>query len=159
MLVARVGSFGYNLLLLLHLATVVVGFGAVSLNGVYNRKAMRAGSSSSAISTANFEVSALAEYAIYLVPVFGILVLLASGKTYQFSDGWVSASFLLYLIGLGVHHAVVRPGHRKLNAALASGRTDSPEVTGLNQRLAVGAAVLNLLLVVILVLMVWKPGG
>jgi uncharacterized membrane protein len=156
--VANIGSFGYNVLLLLHIATVIVGFGGLALGGVYNRKAMKSGSAAANISTVNFEVNKLCEYAVYLVPILGIGLLGASGGAYKFSQGWVSASFALYIVGIGIAHGLMIPSHRKLNAALASGGPSSPEVPALNQRLTVGGAVLNLLLVVIIVLMIWKPG-
>lgn len=158
MLLTTIDSFGFKLLLLLHIATVIVGFGGVVLAGVYNRKAMKSGSAAANISSVNFEVNKLCEYAIYLVPILGIGLVGASGGAYKFSQAWVSASFALYIVGVGIAHAVMIPSHRKLNAALASGGPSSPEVPALNQRLAVGGAVLDLLLVVILVLMIWKPG-
>ena len=156
--VANVGSFGYKLLFLFHIATVIVGFGGLVLGGVYNQKAMKSGSAAANISTVNFEVNKLCEYAVYLVPILGIGLVGASGGAYKFSQAWVSASFALYIVGLGIAHGLMIPSHRKLNAALASGGPTAPDVPALNQRLAVGGAALNLLLVVILVLMIWKPG-
>lgn len=157
--VASVGSFGYNLLLVLHIGAAIIGFGGVALSGVYNRKAMQAGSAAANISSVNFEVNKLAEYAIYLVPILGIGLIGASGGVYTFSQAWVSASFALYIIALGVAHGVLIPGHRKLNTALAAGGPSSPEVASLNRRVAVSGGIANLLWVVILVLMVWKPGA
>ena len=157
--VATVGSFGYNLLLLLHIAAAIVGFGGVALAGLYNRKAMRAGSAAANISTVNFEVNKISEYAIYAVFVLGIGLVGASGGLYKFSQAWVSAAFALYIVGVGVAHGLLIPSHRKLNTALASSGPDSPEVASLNSRLAIGGAINNLVLVAILVLMIWKPGA
>lgn len=159
MLVATVGSFGYNLLLLLHIGAVIVGFGGVTLAGVYNRKAMRAGSAAANISSVNFEVNKISEYAIYAVFVLGLGLVGMSGDVYKFSQAWVSASFALYIVGVGVAHGLLIPSHRKLNTALASGGPTAPEVDSLNSRLAIGGAVNDLVLVAILILMIWKPGA
>ena len=157
--VAEVGSFPYNLVLFLHLVTVIVGFGGIVFAGVYVRKALQAGSSAAAISTTSFEVNKMAEYAIYAVPVFGILLIVLSNKAWEFSQGWVSASFLLYFIGVGVAHALIIPTHRKLNVVLHDGGTSAPDVAPLVKKLTLGGAINEVLLAVILILMVWKPGS
>lgn len=159
MLLAAVGSFGYNLVLLLHIVAVIVGFGGVVWAGVYNAKAMKSGSAAANISTVNFEVNKISEYAIYLVPIFGIGLIGLSGGVYKFSQAWVSASFALYIVGVGVAHGLLIPSHRKLNAALSAGGPSSPEVASINQRLAIGGAVNDVVLAVILILMIWKPGA
>lgn len=159
MLVATVGSFGYNLLLLLHIGAVIVGFGGVTLAGVYNRKAMKAGSAAANVSSVNLEVNKLAEYAVYAVLVFGLGLVGMSGGLYKFSQAWVSASFALYIVVVGAAHGLLFPSHRKLNAALAAGGPTSPEVDDLNRRFAIGSAVVNVVLVAIIVLMIWKPGA
>ncbi len=64
----------YRVLILLHIIVAILGFGGVLWNGVYAFHSMkRPGPQGRAISEANFSVSALAEYAIYAVPVTGVL--------------------------------------------------------------------------------------
>ncbi len=68
----------YKFLFVLHLLTVVVGFGSVMLNGIYAARAKNVGGREGvAISEANTFVSdKVAELFIYAVPIFGILLVL-----------------------------------------------------------------------------------
>jgi uncharacterized membrane protein len=172
MLLARVGDTPYRVVLLLHILTAIIGFGAVFLNALYGRAAeRRKGAEGLAIAEANYDVSQVAEYFIYAVPVFGILLLLMSDDVYKFSQAWISISFLLYIVGLGLSHGVLRPNVKKMHALMrdlvamppatgaAGGRP--PQVDEIERRartVGTTSAVLNLLLVVILYLMIWRPG-
>ena len=61
MLFARVGDTSYNVVLLLHILTAIVGFGAVFLNALYGRAAeRRKGAEGLAIAEANYDVSQMA---------------------------------------------------------------------------------------------------
>ena len=62
---------------MLHILSAIVGLGAVMLNGIYAAQGQkRPGPPGRAISEANFAVSQVAEKVIYLIPVFGILLVL-----------------------------------------------------------------------------------
>jgi uncharacterized membrane protein len=178
MLLARIGDTPYNVVLLLHILTAIVGFGAVFLNALYGRAAeRRKGVEGLAIAEINYDVSQMAGYFIYAVPVFGILLVLMSDtgsgdRAFEFSQAWISLSFLLYIVGLGLSHGVLRPNVKKMHALMreltvmgpptvGTGAGRPPQVDEIEQRgRTVGAmgAILNLLLIVILYLMVWKPG-
>ena len=180
MLLARLGDTPYNVVLLLHILTAIVGFGAVFLNALYGRAAeRRKGVEGLAIAETNYDVSQMAGYFIYAVPVFGILLILMSDTgsgegAWEFSQAWISASFLLYIVALGLSHGVLRPNVKKMHGLMrelvamgppsigaGAGGGRPPQVDEIEQRgRTVGAvgAILNLLLIVILYLMVWKPG-
>jgi len=149
----------YTLLKIVHIVTVVVGIGTVSLNGIYGAKAKAAGpNGGAAISRANFDVSMVAELFIYAIPVTGIAMLFANdGHGFEFADTWVWLSTLLYVVALGISHAVVIPSHRRMNEVMAAG-PPTAEAEALEKKLAGGGTALDLLAVVIIVLMVWKPG-
>jgi uncharacterized membrane protein len=161
----------YKFLLVLHLLTVVVGFGAVMLNGIYAARAKKAGGREGvAISEANTFVSdKVAELFIYAVPIFGILLILVSDDVWGFDQKWISFSFLLYLIGLGLSHGLLRPTVKKLNALTAQLAAAGPmpsaggpppevaEVEALGKRAGLVGAILNVIVVVVIALMVWKP--
>ena len=177
MLLASVGDTPYRVVLLLHILTAIIGFGAVFLNALYGRAAeRREGVEGLAIAEANYDVSQVAEYFIYAVPVFGILLVLMSDagghKVYEFSQAWISMSFLLYIVGLGLAHGVLRPNVKKMHALMrelvtgppggGGGGGRPPQVDEIERRArTVGrtSAALNLLLVVILYLMIWRPGS
>jgi uncharacterized membrane protein len=161
----------YKFLLVLHLIAVVVGFGGVMLNGVYAARAKRAGGREGvAIAEANTFVSdRVAELFIYAVPILGILLIVTSDEVWEFDQKWISFSFLLYIIGIALSHAVLRPTVKKLNALTAQLAAAGPmpsaggpppevaEVEALGKRAGAVGAVLNVIIVVVIALMVWKP--
>jgi uncharacterized membrane protein len=171
MLLARVGDTPYKLVLLLHILTAIVGFGAVFLNGLYWRAAeRRKGVEGLAIAEINYDVSQMAGYFIYAVPVLGILLVLMSDKFYEFSQAWISLSFVLYIVMLGLMHGVLRPNVKKIQAlmrevaamgptAAGAGRpAQVDEIERLGRTAGLTGTILNLILVVILYVMIWKPG-
>ena len=142
----------YQLLLVLHLVTVIGGFGSILLDGLYGARAATAdGATVSGTSQgpsgplsgkqgpsgplSGTQGPSLSEWLIYAVPVTGLLVVLVSEDRWQFSQAWISLSFLLYIAAVGIMH-----GGRKLQPSLRS-------------------AILNLLVVAVVVLMVTKPGA
>lgn len=159
---------GYRILLILHILSVVVGIGAVMLNGLYAAQSrQRPGPPGRAVSEANFTVSKIAEYVIYTVPIFGLLLVVAN-DAWDFDQTWVWLSIVLFVIALGISHAVLIPGHRKINQLLAEMEQGPPpagspppqaaELEKLGKAQAAAGMTLNLLVVVFLYLMIFKPG-
>jgi drug/metabolite transporter (DMT)-like permease len=108
------GDNGYELLLLLHILGVVIGFGSVVLNGLYGAEARkRRGPGGVAIGEANYAVSNVAEYFIYSVPITGIALVLVS-DVWEFDETWVWLSIVLYVVGLGISHGSQIPSARRL---------------------------------------------
>ena len=167
-----VGSGLYNVLYLLHIVTVIVGFGPVVLNGLYGVEAReRRGAGAVAILESTYKVAEVATIFMYLVPVFGILLIIVSDGAWGFEQLWVSLSFLLYIGGIGLSHAMLRPNLRKMQALareLADGGPPTegaggppPQVAEMETRgrtVGIVSTVLNLNLAVLLILMIWKPG-
>jgi uncharacterized membrane protein len=155
---AAQSPFGYyQLLLVIHLLAVIVGIGTVVLNGVYGNEAKKAGpNGGNAVVRANHTVSTLAEYVIYLIPIPGILMVIDDPR-WDFSDTWVMLSIALYIVALGVAHAVLIPSSKKM-IELTQG-PPTPEVEAVGKRLAVAGTINNLIVVALVVLMVWKPGS
>ena len=157
----------YKFLLILHLLAVVFGIGPMVLNGVYAAKAKKLGPpGQGAVMSVNFDVSMVAEKIIYLIPVFGILLVLVGGDDHnlEFSQTFIWLSLLLYIVALGISHGVMVPGAKAMQAIgakFASGQgtpADGATAAGLEKRLAAGGMALNLLAIVIIVLMVTQPG-
>jgi uncharacterized membrane protein len=162
----------YKLLLVLHLTCVVVGIGGVMLNGVYGLQAKaRPGPGGLAITEANHTASTIAEYFVYGIPVFGILMVLKF-DAWKFSQTWVWLSILLYVTALGIVHGIMVPNVKKmieLQKELVSMGPPSgaptggppPQVGELERRgktLATFGPMLNIIAVAIIILMVTKPG-
>jgi hypothetical protein len=159
----------YKFWFLLHIVSVVFGIGTVVLNGLYAQQAQsRPGPSGRAITEANFFVSNVAEYIIYTVPLWGILLVLASHDNFKFSQTWIWLALLLYIVAIGISHAVMFPGIKRIIALQKEmesepvGAGGAPpqvaEMEAIGRRVGTGGMVLDLLVVVILVLMIWKPG-
>ena len=155
---AAQSPFGYyQVLLVIHLLTVITGIGSVVLNGVYGAQAKAAGpNGGNAVVRANHHVSTIAEYVIYLIPVTGILMVIKDPR-WDFSDTWVMISIALYVVALGIAHAVLIPNTKKM-IELTQG-PPTPEVEAVGKRLAAAGTVNNLIVVALVVLMVWKPGS
>ena len=68
---------------------------------------------------------------------------------WKFSQGWVSLSFLVWIAMNGVLHGVQLPAQRKLTKGDRSAQ----------QRLDLADGLLALLFLVMVVLMIWKPGA
>jgi len=158
----------FKLLIVLHILSAIVGIGGVTLNGLYAAQAQkRQGPTGRAVSEANYAVTMVAEKVIYLVPVFGILLVLASDSGVKFSDTFVWLSLLLFVIALGISHSVLMPGHKKINGLLLEMEQGPAPVGGpppqvaqiqaLGKKQGGSAMVLDLLLVAILSLMIWQP--
>ena len=148
----------YTFLKIVHIVTVVVGIGTVTLNGLYGAKAKAAGPNGGvAIGRANYDVSMVAEYFIYAIPVTGILMMLVEDY-WEWSETWVWLSIVLYVAALGISHAVQMPSAKRMNDLMAAGPPNA-ETEALEKKLAGGGTALNLIAVAIIVLMVWKPGA
>lgn len=168
-MIAVVGSGLYKTLLVLHILSAIVGLGAVMLNGLYAAQSQkRPGPAGRAVSETNFFVSNIAEKFIYTIPIFGILLVLDSGKAWKFSQTWIWLALLIYVVAIGISHAILIPGHKRINALLlemeqgpapAGGRPpQAVESQAIAKRMAAAGATLNVFVVVFLVLMIWKPG-
>jgi uncharacterized membrane protein len=157
-----VGSNLYDLVLVLHILAVIIGFGGTFISGFYGVEASkRAGREGLAVGETTMEVTRLAPtMAVYTVPVLGILLVVLSDDQWKFSDPWISLSFLLYIVLVVLMVAVQAPNVRKI---IAARRAADGEMTAEAQALARTSAmvggVINVLWVVVLILMVFKPGA
>ena len=157
-----VGSNLYDLVLVLHIAAAIIGFGGTFIAGFYAAEgAKRQGHEGLAIAETTVKVTSLAPtMAVYTVPVLGILLILLSDDVWQFSDAWISLSFLLYIVALVLAITVQVPNVRRM-IALRKGEegVQATEVERRAKTAALVGGILNLLWVVILFLMVFKPGA
>lgn len=164
------GSF-YKFLLLLHIVCVVLGFGAMAFNGFYFARARRhGGSAEGGILEANGDVSRIAEFFIYAVFILGLALVGSSKSEWKFSQAWVGAATLLYIIDLGVLHGFVKRSQRqyaeltrRVNGGAPSPEAGPPaevsELVQLEQRIAVGWGVFDVIFLIVIYLMVFKPGS
>jgi hypothetical protein len=169
------GGF-YKLFLVAHILCAIVGFGAVFLNGVYAAQMRKhPGPGSIAIFEANFKVSEIGQYFIYGVFLFGLGLVGLSDHVWKFSQTWVWLATILFIVGLGLSHGVLLPAVKRMGVLMKGMAAAGPaaaavegappamppqlgEMMGLGKRVAVTGLSLDILVVVILAIMVWKPG-
>ena len=177
MLFATINSSSgiYKFVLVLHILCAIVGFGAVLLNGVYGAQAkQRGGPGGLAITEANYAVSKIGEYFIYAVFVLGFALVGMSDKQWKFSQAWLPIAVGLYIVALGIAHGVLIRGHKRMivlqrelvsaPAPAGVGAAGGPppqvaEMEAISKRMGAAGAVNSLILVVILFMMVYKPGA
>jgi uncharacterized membrane protein len=160
-------SFLYKLFLFLHVLAVIIGFGGVLLNGLYASRARRyTPDQSLAVMEVNGFVSMkVAEIFIFLAAVFGFGLVGLSDDVYTFGQLWIWLSIIIYVVYLGISHGVLMPRVRALTALQRelAGGTAGPDAPGrieaLGKQIGASSGVLHLAFVVILILMIWKPGA
>jgi hypothetical protein len=170
-------AFAYKLVLFLHIASAIVGFGGVVLNGLYGYHAKnRRGEGGLAIVETNFAVSEVCARFIYAVPIFGFLLIWLSDGAWAFHETWVWLSLFIYAGALSLSHGVMKPtvkrmivlmkemvstpvGARSGDSAPAGPPPQAVEMAQLGQTAGITGAILNVSLVIVLLLMIWKPGA
>jgi uncharacterized membrane protein len=170
--IATYGSDAYKIVLTLHVLCAIVGFGAVFLNGLYGAQAKaRQGPAGLAVMQANMLVSKVAEYFIYAVGATAILLVLMGDDVVEWGQAWIWLSLVLYVVDTAVSHGLLWPRMRRM-AALSeelnamgpppAGASGPPpqvvEMEAIGKQVGMLGAFLNISLIVILYLMVFKPG-
>lgn len=167
-----IGSTAYKIVLIVHIVSVIVGFGGVMLNGIYGAEAKkRKGATGHAVGEANLAVTKLAEKVIVTVPIWGILLVILSDGVWEFSQAWIGLALGLFIVVMGFATGVQLKNQKRMVALageLAAGGpppagTGGPppqvaEMEALEKKLGMGGAFLSLMVVVFLYLMVFKPG-
>jgi hypothetical protein len=174
-LLADANSGVYKLLFVIHILAAIAGFGVLTLGGLFGLEAKkRQGADGLAVFDAYEHVAIkYAETIVYTVPGWGILLVLASGKYWTFGQTWVWLSMLIYACAIGFVHGVHLPNLKRMRALMGELVAMGPppvgaapagpppqvaELEGRGQRAGINGMILNLALVSIVVLMVWKPG-
>lgn len=111
-------SFIHKLVLFLHIASAIIGFGSVFFLGVFGQAAgQRKGREGSALTEVANQVGEwFATPFIYATFVFGIALVLLSRGAVTFKMTWVWLSMLLFVVALGISHGLHRPNLRKIVA-------------------------------------------
>ena len=151
-------GWAYLLVLTFHLVCVIVGFGGVTLNGLWGSTLSKTtGEAAGPMAITLGKVSHLAEYFIYGVPVFGVLAILLSDKSHSFASPWVSIALVLYFLGIGLSAGILLPTSKKLEKIAMAGNPVSAERKALEKKMAAISGALHLILVTVILLMVFGP--
>jgi hypothetical protein len=139
-------SFGYKLVFLLHVASFVVAFAPVVVGLLPGD-----GAATTTLRAAGRTIYAPA---LILTGLFGILLILLSDEVWEFSDLWVSLAFLLWIAMNGVFHGLILPQLR--GRGTRGGGTRGGGTTAIDLERA--TQILTVLFLIMLYLMIWKPG-
>ncbi|QXC61181.1 hypothetical protein KSP35_23200 [Aquihabitans sp. G128] len=145
-----VDTFGYKLMLLLHIVTIVVAFApGFVLPGLRRKVAAEGdGASRAFAAAAAANDTRIHGPALVLAGLFGFGLVGMSKKFYEFSQPWISVGMLLWFIMLGMVFAVLLPAEKKV----AAGDASAQKLVGM------AGGIIHLLFLVQVIVMIWKPG-
>jgi uncharacterized membrane protein len=144
-------DFIYKVFFLLHIFTALVAFAPAFVWPIARAQARKRGAAVPADLMAQAAVNEAVIHgpAVIATGVFGLLmVVTAEGDFYEFSQAWISIAFVVWFAMLGVVYGLLVPAGRKAAAGDAGAEAKLPMFTGF----------LHILLLVMLVVMIWKPG-
>ena len=141
----------YRLLLLLHIVAVVAAFAPLVVQTPLLRQLTRTRRGDIPVVVGGLLGNNRRIHAPSLIVAgfFGILLVAMSDDVWKFSQAWVSLAFLVWIAMNGVLHGVQLPAQRKLAKGDRS----------MQQRLDLADGILALLFLLMVVLMIWRPGG
>jgi uncharacterized membrane protein len=147
LVLAEIGSTPYKVMLLLHVLLVVVGFAPAWLSPVLVRLTAngdRAAGEALEVSILRYSLGGLAAAGILGFGLAGM-----SDKVFKMSQTWLSIAIVLWLAQLVMIFFFARPAIKAFTAGDASARG----------RIGMATGITHLLLLVMLYLMIFKPGG
>ena len=147
MLFAAVTDTPYKVMLLLHILSAMVAFAPSFVNPFIVMK-MEGETRNRALETVTSASRKLYAPALALTGLLGFGVAGMSDDVYKVSQGWLIAAVLLWIAMNGIVRAVVLPGERAIVAGDRSAE----------KRVAAGGSTISVLLIVMLWLMIFKPG-
>ena len=145
-------------LVVLHVVAAVTGFGFVAVSGVYAGTARHLDRPGAADEARRFfAVRAGAEWSLLAVPLLGLAVTVVRGDVGQ---AWVAIALMLWAVAASLVFAVVRPARSDVRAALgaATGGDERRPLAAAATRLARAAAAVDVVFVLAVVDMVYRPG-
>jgi len=143
---AEVGSTSYKVMLLLHVLLIVVGFAPAWLTPMLLR--LTANGDRQAGETLEMVVLRYSLGGLAAAGILGFGLAGMSDKVFKMSQTWLTIAIVLWLVQLAVIFFVARPGIKAFTAGDATARGRVMMATGIT----------HLVLVVMLYLMIFKPG-
>lgn len=146
--------------LVLHVLAAIAGVGPEIAFGMMGPRARRRGGPAAGIVyDAIAVVRARLVYPALVLQLASGVALIVLARHRILSEAWLLASLILYGIAIALVGLVLAPGSRRARRALAEGREPGdPSLRSLWVRQAAAGAIAGTFLVVVAVLMVWKPG-
>jgi Predicted integral membrane protein (DUF2269) len=152
----------YDIVLLAHVLSALVGLGAVAVAGGYALALRRSGAGSEGVRRYYRPGVNWAGRVLFLVPVFGVTLVAMSQGDWSYSDTWIMIGLVLWVLIVLAAEMALWPEERQLQAAVADLESvaDPASLEALRARclrVAVLAVALSAGLVAATVVMVGKP--
>lgn len=150
-------------LLVIHVLGAVVGFGPTFAFAVLGPLAGKSGPQGGVAileSMEAIEKKLVVPVAAVVQPLTGVLMIFRAGFNHDFfQHKWLVASIGIYVVAFYLAVFVQTPAIVKMIHTAKEGGGGSPEFQKLTKKTSTLGPILTIMLVVIVVLMVWKPGG
>lgn len=151
----------YSLLLVAHIASAVVGFGALVITGFQARRLNSGEEAKVAAATRYFRPGVnWPARTVYLVPILGFALLADSAGAFHPSDSFVLIGLVLWAATVSLAEGVLWPAERRIQQFLSSDEVDRPRTSELDtdcRRAALCAWSTALMFVVATGVMISKP--
>lgn len=150
-MIAAYRETGYNVMLFLHIVTVLVAFAPAFVNPLLSRQAAALDGTARGKLFGMFAANGRRVYApaLILTGLFGFGLQGMSDGVIEFGDTWFWLSIILWIAMNGVLHAMVLPAER----AVADGDESA------SRKVDTAGMILTVMALVTLYLMVFKPGA
>ena len=149
MVFADYGDNVYNLALFLHIVSVIVAFAPAVVHPLTFER-MKGDSAIGRISAIAADNGKKVYFpALIAVGALGTILLVLGGEVVEFSDLWATLAFILWVAICGIVSGVIMPNERRV----AGGDEAAAK------KVAMGGQIATLLVLVVLYLMVFKPGA
>jgi len=152
MILAAYGDNLFNALFLGHIVSLLVAFAPAVINPILSVQVKADGDEGSLLRVLGHMATNGGRIhfpALIALGGFGIAMVLTSDEVFGFGDAWVSLAFLVWLAIIGVVLGVLLPAEKRM---AAGDLTQEKKVT-------MGGQLATVLLLVMLYLMIWKPGA
>lgn len=146
----------FKIMLALHLLTAIFAIGPLVHAATTAARGVRTGDAPAVASGAR--MLRIYSIASVLVVIFGFALMSSKrhGQTVaEFSDAWIWISLLLWVVAMGVIHALLVPQLQKVGARL----TASESAASLTGKIAAFGGLVGVIFAVIVFLMVYQPGS
>ncbi len=140
----------------LHVVAGVFIVGPMAILPMTGMRAIRAGEAGQVTTLAKSVYVFTLLSLLVVVLGFGALGVSDPKEHFSFGSTWVWLSLVAYAIALALNLFLVVPAFHSAAEALTADSTAGAKVAGYS-RIAMGSGIVSLLLVLVVVLMVWKP--
>jgi uncharacterized membrane protein len=158
-------SANFDLLLIVHVATALLSFGAVVTSGVQAARLRRSGGAGAGLGVRRYFAPGInwAGRVLYGVPLSGFALLGASAGQFGPGEGWVVTGLVIWGLSALLAELILWPAERRIQGLLADAIDAEPDRArpGLRREcraVSAAAGALGVAFIAAIVLMVARPG-